>query len=123
MAERNLRSLRDLKGKRKPKRIKKADLDRHLHNVVEGMEALSSTLSPTEKFGLQSAITTKLASQTATDEEIYLKDISIECPGKTCKASVGKPCEGLEGHLVHFSRRLKRLLNEMNANRGIPRKL
>lgn len=41
--------------------------------------------------------------------EQYVLDLTIRCPHKKCKADVGKPCVGLNG-IVHFSRRLQRLL-------------
>lgn len=37
-------------------------------------------------------------------------DFAIPCPDKKCGAQVGEPCRGLAGSLVHFGRRLKRIL-------------
>jgi hypothetical protein len=37
-------------------------------------------------------------------------DFAIPCPAKKCGAQVGEPCQGLSGNLVHFARRLKRIL-------------
>ncbi len=37
-------------------------------------------------------------------------DLTIACPAKQCRAAIGRPCAGLAPEIVHFARRLKRLL-------------
>lgn len=43
--------------------------------------------------------------------EMHRKDLTIPCPAKGCRAAAGKECKKLEPGIVHFGRRLKRLLS------------
>jgi hypothetical protein len=53
----------------------------------------------------------------------YRLDLTIECPSKDCGALVGKPCKGMEPQIVHFGRRLKRLLRLFKATPKQRRKI
>jgi hypothetical protein len=47
----------------------------------------------------------------------YEEDIKVPCPNKKCKAEVGQPCNiasDLNPTIIHFGRRVKRLLREKN---------
>jgi hypothetical protein len=37
-------------------------------------------------------------------------DLMVPCPNKKCGAAEGEECKGLEPDIVHFARRVKRLL-------------
>lgn len=40
----------------------------------------------------------------------HQKDLAIPCPAKQCRAANGRACKGLPRGIVHFGRRLLRLL-------------
>lgn len=40
-------------------------------------------------------------------------DTSWACPVKTCRAKPGEPCRGVKRGIVHFGRRVQRLLREL----------
>lgn len=58
-----------------------------------------------------------------TKKQEHQLDIAVQCPAKKCLAKSGKECKSLNVGIVHFGRRLKRLMVEMNAklNRSVGR--
>lgn len=44
------------------------------------------------------------------DSDAHLADLAVDCPARGCGAVVGAECVGTAPGIVHFGRRLKRLL-------------
>jgi hypothetical protein len=47
-----------------------------------------------------------------TDRQRYVLDLALPCPAKKCSAAQWVPCTKLDLGIVHFGRRLQRLLRE-----------
>lgn len=45
-------------------------------------------------------------------KQTYRLDLATACPAKGCLAPVGRECKKLSPGIVHFGRRMKRLLIE-----------
>ena len=52
----------------------------------------------------------EMSHSTAPDFSMYRADLTIPCPATKCSSPIGKPCRDLSPGVVHFARRLKRLL-------------
>ena len=50
----------------------------------------------------------------------YVADLAIPCPSTACFAEAGQECKGLRTGIVHFARRLKRLLAEKRPDLILP---
>ena len=50
------------------------------------------------------------------DPDAHLADLAVNCPARGCGAVVGVECVGTAPEIVHFGRRLKRLLAGYRTN-------
>lgn len=58
------------------------------------------------------AIEAEIAKLT-TGMSVHQKDLLLPCPAKRCRAAAGTECVALDTGIVHFGRRLQRLLKDI----------
>jgi hypothetical protein len=58
-----------------------------------------------------------MSDEGLTDRQRYVLDIAAPCPAKGCHAAQWVPCKDLDVGVVHFGRRLQRLLRDFRTIR------
>jgi hypothetical protein len=58
-----------------------------------------------------------MSDEGLTDRQRYVLDLAIPCPAKKCRSAQWVPCKDLDVGVVHFGRRLKRLLSDVGTSR------